>query len=376
MQNFSVRMKSIKEKRKGGIRVPRTVVAMSGGVDSSATAALLLEQGHVCAGVHLKVYQGDETVPPRSKSCCSLSDAEDARAAAHRLGVPFYVFNMTALFAATVISPFVQGYLRGETPNPCIECNRSVKFGALLQKARTLEYDNIATGHYARREAQNGRFLLRKGLDHSKDQSYVLYMLTQDQLAHTLFPLGGFTKEQARALAVEAKLLNAHKRDSQDICFIPDGDCGAFLERTLGKPLSPGDFVTPDGTILGRHRGVARYTLGQRKGLGLALPAPGYVCGIDPARNTVTVGEEALLFRRDFIVRSLNFFPFDKLDGPLRCKAKVRYQQTEQWAVAEQTDKDELRVAFDVPQRAITPGQATVLYEGDYVIGGGTIVSS
>ena len=358
-------------------RAHRTIVAMSGGVDSTVAAALLLEQGHDCAGVHLKLFGAGENRAEgdcrAAGTCCSLSDAEDARSAASRLGLPFYVLNFKERFEGTVMRLFAEGYLRGETPNPCVDCNRYIKFGALLARAVTLGYDSIATGHYVRREFANGRWLLRKGADESKDQSYVLYMLTQEQLARTLFPLGEYTKERVREIAAERGFLNAGKRDSQDICFVPDGDYGAFLERYTGQPLRPGDFVSPEGRVLGTHRGTPCYTLGQRKGLGLALPRPGYVTAIDPAANTVTVGEEALLLRREFTAHEINLIACDSLESPLRCRVKVRYRQGAQWATAEQVDADTLRVVFDEPQRAITPGQAAVLYDGAYVVGGGTI---
>lgn len=355
--------------------MPRTLIAMSGGVDSSVAAALLHAQGHDCAGVHLKLFAGADDAPPREKSCCSLSDAEDARATAHRLGLPFYVFNFTRQFEETVMRRFAEGYQRGETPNPCIDCNRFIKFRALLEKARALEYDSIATGHYVRREFDEaaGRWLLRKGRDLGKDQSYVLYMLSQDQLAHTFFPLGELEKSAVRAIAEAHGLLNARKRDSQDICFVPDGNHGNFLAQYTGKPLQPGDFITPEGKVLGQHRGTPCYTLGQRKGLGLALPAPGYVCAIDPASARVTIGNEALLFSKTFYAHELNLIARDTLPGPLRCKAKIRYRQPEQWATAEQLSPHRLRITFDTPQRAITPGQAVVLYDDEYVIGGGTI---
>ena len=353
----------------------RILIAMSGGVDSTVAASLLLEQGHACAGAHLKLFEGKQA-DPRSKTCCSQEDAEDARAAAHRLGIPFYVFNMKERFGREVMARFAESYLRGETPNPCIDCNRYIKFAALLEKAGQLEYDGVATGHYARREFSCGRWLLRKGMDASKDQSYVLYMLTQSQLERVYFPLGGMTKAQAREYAQAGGFLNAQKRESQDICFVPGGDYGAFLEQYTGRPLRPGDFVDPEGRVLGRHRGTPCYTLGQRKGLGLALPRPGYVCGIDPARGTVTVGEEELLFGKTLHARDINLIVRDALPAPLRCKAKIRYRQTEQRATAEQVDRDTLRVSFDEPQRAIIPGQAVVLYDGDYVIGGGTIFNA
>ncbi|MDR3312909.1 MAG: tRNA 2-thiouridine(34) synthase MnmA [Oscillospiraceae bacterium] len=354
----------------------RIMIAMSGGVDSAAAAVLLLEQGCTCAGVNLRLFAGeaDETAPPRERSCCSLSDVEDARCAAQHLGMPFYVFNFAQLFAQSVIRRFAEGYACGETPNPCIDCNRFIKFDALLQRAALLGYDAVATGHYARCEAApGGRWLLRKGVDANKDQSYVLAFLTQAQLARVRFPLGELTKPQVRAIAAQKGLLNAEKRESQDICFVPDGDYGAFLARRSGQPLRPGDFVDPDGRPLGKHRGTACYTLGQRKGLGLALKSPGYVCAIRPAENTVVVGAEDLLFTRNLDARELNLIACDHLPQPLRCKAKVRYRQEEQWATAEQTGETTLHLRFDAPQRAITPGQTVALYDGDCVVGAGVI---
>ncbi len=358
----------------------RILVAMSGGVDSAAAAALLLEQGCACAGVNLRLFAGeeDETAPPRERSCCSLSDVEDARSAAQRLGMPFYVFNFTQEFEVDVMRRFAEGYARGETPNPCVDCNRFIKFDALIARAALLGYDAVATGHYARREAApGGRWLLRKGVDAAKDQSYVLAFLTQAQLARVRFPLGELSKPQVRAIASAKGLLNAEKRESQDICFVPDGDYGAFLERYTGQPLCPGNFIDPQGKCLGRHRGTVCYTLGQRKGLGLALERPGYVCAILPAENSVVVGDEDLLYTRDLCAREWNWIAFDRLDAPLRCKAKVRYRQTEQRATAEQTGDNTLRLRFDEPQRAITPGQTVALYDegGEYVLGAGIIDS-
>ena len=333
---------------------------MSGGVDSSVAASLLLERGFQCAAAHLALFDG-------------AGEAESARAAAARLGIPLHVFDMSQLFEREVIARFTQSYLRGETPNPCVICNRHIKFGALLDKAAELGCNALATGHYARLESLNNRWLLRKAADPTKDQSYVLYTLTQSQLARIYFPLGGMTKAQVREYARLKNFPNAQKSESQDICFIPDGDYVAFLERYTGQPLCPGDFIDPQGRVLGKHRGTPCYTLGQRKGLGLALPQPGYVCGIDPSANTVTVGEEALLFGKTLRARGINLIACDALTQPLRCKAKIRYRQTEQWATAEQPDADTLLLTFDEPQRAITPGQAVVLYDGDYVVGGGTI---
>ena len=339
----------------------RILIALSGGVDSTAAASLLLEQGHACAGAHLWLFDG-------------AREAGDAEAAAERLGLPFHVFDMRERFGREVIARFAESYLRGETPNPCVFCNRSIKFAALLERAERLGYDAIATGHYARTGFLNGRWLLKKAVDASKDQSYVLYMLTQSQLAYVKLPLGEMTKAQVRAYAEEMGFINARKKESQDICFVPDGDYGAFLEGYIGQALHPGDFVDTAGRVLGKHRGMPRYTLGQRKGLGLALPQPGYVCGIDPIKNTVTVGDESQLFGKTLYAGDINLVPCDMLPQPLRCKAKIRYRQAEQWATAEQIGGDTLRITFDEPQRAITPGQAAVLYDGEYVIGGGTIL--
>ena len=332
-------------------------------MDSTAAASLLLDRGFQCAGAHLSLFDG-------------AGEAEAARLAAQQLGIPLHVFDMSGQFKREVVSRFVDSYLHGKTPNPCVDCNRHIKFGALLEKAAELGYGAIATGHYARLEQSNGRWMLRKALDESKDQSYVLYTLTQSQLARIRFPLGGMTKTRVREHALSKGFPNANKSESQDICFVPDGDYAAFLERYTGQKLCPGNFIDPEGRVLGRHRGTPRYTLGQRKGLGLALPRPGYVCGIDPVSNTVTVGEEALLFGTTLYAHDINLVACDTLDKPLRCKAKIRYRQTEQWATAEQIDAGALRVIFDEPQRAITPGQAVVLYDGEYVVGGGTIFNA
>ena len=340
----------------------KTLVAMSGGVDSSAAAALLLEQGHACGGVTLKLLADGDPAAPQA-----------AQAVAERLGIPFHIFEFSEAFGRAVLRPFAESYLRGETPNPCVDCNKHIKFPAVLARAQALNYDSIATGHYVRREFAGGRFLLRRAVDHNKDQSYFLYALTQAQLARTQFPLGGMTKTQVRALAEAHGFVNAKQRDSQDICFIPGGDYGAFLERYLGYALPPGDFVDISGNVLGTHRGTPRYTLGQRKGLGLALPQPGYVVEICSEKNMVVVGEEAALFSREVLAKNVNFIAMESLQQPVRCLAKIRYRQKEQPATAEQIDADTIRVVFDEPQRAITPGQAVVLYDGEYVIGGGTI---
>lgn len=349
------------------------LVGMSGGVDSSVSAYLLRSAGCRCIGGTLRLYDGHAT--EEESTCCSLDDVEDARAVSHRLGIPYYVFNFTDQFRELVMDKFVRCYECGLTPNPCIDCNRYLKFGLLLQRAQVLGCDAVATGHYARirRDSQSGRWLLYKAADKNKDQSYVLASLTQEQLAHTRFPLGELTKAQVRAIAEEQGFVNAHKQDSQDICFVPDGDYVAFMKRHTGRDYAPGDFLDLQGQVVGRHSGAVAYTLGQRKGLGLAMGAPVYVCGKDMANNTVTVGPNEALFHRGLRAEDWNFFPFPTLTAPMRVYAKTRYRQTEQPATVYPEENGRARVEFDQPQRAITPGQAVVLYDGEMVIGGGTI---
>ena len=351
----------------------RVLVAMSGGVDSSVAAWLLQQQGYECLGVTMKLYQ-NETMGRGGHTCCALEDVEDARSVARKLGIPHYTFNFCEVFDQKVMRRFADSYERGDTPNPCIDCNRYLKFGYLFHRAQALGIDYIATGHYANitQDPAAGRWALRKAVDLERDQSYVLASMTQEQLSKTLFPLGGLHKAEVRKIAEEQGFCNARKHDSQDICFVPDGDYGAFLERYTGKHYPPGNILDQDGHVLGRHRGAVRYTLGQRKGLGISSPEPLYVCGKSMEENTVTVGPEAALYRRELLAEEWVWGAVPALTGPARVTAKVRYRQTERAATAEPVG-GAVRLLFDEPQRAITTGQAVVLYRGDTVLGGGTI---
>ena len=346
----------------------KVLIGMSGGVDSSAAACLLQQQGYACVGCTMTLYCTPGTPV----------NTEDARAVAQKLGIPFHVLDQQEAFHRCVIGDFIESYESGRTPNPCIQCNRHLKFGAMLEQALTMGCSHIATGHYARiqQDALTGRYLLRKAADPAKDQTYFLYTLTQHQLSHTLFPLGELTKEQARQIAEEACLLNARKRDSQDICFVPDGDYVSFMKAYTGKTYPAGNYIGLDGSVLGRHQGAVCYTLGQRKGLGIALGAPAYVCGKNMVDNTVTLGPNEALFAKGLRARDWNWIPFPDLTEPMAVTAKIRHSQKEVPATVYPEENGFARVVFADPQRAVTPGQAVVLYQGDFVVGGGTITES
>lgn len=355
---------------------PQAMIAMSGGVDSSVAAYLMQQAGYACMGATMRLYENEDAGLAQGSTCCALDDVEDARRVAYTLGMPHYVFNYKDAFREQVMARFAAAYQRGATPNPCLDCNRYLKFGLLESRARALGRDVLATGHYARIEQlPDGRWTLKKAADPEKDQSYVLAWLTQEQLAHTRFPLGGLRKSEARAIAEAHGFCNAHKHDSQDICFVQNGSYADFIEQYTGKTYPPGDFVDTDGNVLGQHRGVIRYTIGQRKGLGLALPAPLYVKSVDIEKNTVTLSPESELFKKELTASGINLISVAEIKEPMHIKAKVRYRQPEQWATVTQTGPDSLKVVFDEPQRAITCGQSVVLYDGDRVLGGGTIDS-
>lgn len=351
----------------------KALIAMSGGVDSSVAAYLMKEAGYDCIGVTMKLYDNEDIGMEREKTCCSLSDIEDARSVCVRLGIPYYVFNFKDDFKEKVIDNFISCYQNGMTPNPCIECNRHLKFEHLYKRAQVLHCDVIVTGHYARITKDEAGYHLLKGVDPAKDQSYVLYSLTQDQLAHTCFPLGDYTKDQIRHIAEEQGFFNAHKHDSQDICFIPDGDYLSFIEKTTGRKSEPGDFVNQDGEVVGRHKGYCGYTIGQRRGLGIAAPKPYYVTEICPAENKVILGSNEDLFKCDLTAGDFNWI--EELGEDEVIRARIRYHQTEKEATARRKEDGMVAIHFLEPQRAITKGQAVVLYRGDAVVGGGTILS-
>lgn len=354
----------------------KAVIGMSGGVDSSVAAFLTQQEGFDCIGVTLRLYDDmdDEIV----NSCCTLESVEDARSVARRLNIPHHTFNFKDTFRQKVIDNFVQCYECGMTPNPCIQCNRHLKFDAMLRKALELDCDYVVSGHYAqiKQDPDTGRYLLYKAADAAKDQTYFLACLDQYQLSHIQFPLGGLTKTEVRQIAEENGFINARKRDSQDICFVPDGDYVAFMERYTGKHYPEGDYLDLKGNVVGRHKGAVCYTKGQRKGLGIALGAPVYVCAKDMEKNTVTVGPNEALFSKALRAKDWNWYPFPALTEPMAVTVKTRHSQSEQPGTVYPEEGGFARVEFDAPQRAVTPGQAVVLYQGDMVVGGGTITEA
>ena len=353
----------------------KVLVAMSGGVDSSVCAWILKQQGYDCIGATMQLYDNDTVGSDRSNTCCSLEDTEDARSVAYRIGIPYYVFNYKEAFQKEVIDRFVKTYECGDTPNLCIDCNRFMKFDHLWQRAQELGCDYIATGHYAQidRRGSDGRYLLKKGPDPAKDQSYVLYSLTQEQLAHTLFPLGSLTKDKVRRIAEEQGFINAKKRDSQDICFVPDGDYASFIRTHTGKEYPEGDFVDVEGNVLGRHKGIIHYTIGQRRGLGIPAEKRLYVLSKDLKNNTITLGRSEDQLCTGFYVKDLNLISSERLSEPLHTTVSIRYHQKPRPALLTQLSDDLAFVKLFEPQRGIAAGQAAVFYEGGYCFGGGTI---
>ena len=349
----------------------KALIAMSGGVDSSVAAYLTKQAGYDCIGVTMRLFGGDSA---QESKCCSLDDVLDAKSVARRLGIPHHTFNFKSDFRKKVIEPFIAAYENGATPNPCIECNRSLKFSALFERAKALGCDYIVTGHYARITRDGEKYSLCRAKDSGKDQSYVLYSLTQEQLAHTLFPLGELSKEETRAIAEREGFINADKPDSQDICFIPDGDYAAFIRSHTSREYPEGDFVDADGNVLGKHKGIINYTVGQRKGLGIALGAPAYVKEIDVKNNRIVLCGNGELFGDELYAAGFNWVSGQTPEGEISCTASVRYRGAVRQAVAAATGDGTVHIKFLKPQRAITKGQAVVLYSGDTVLGGGTIV--
>ena len=343
----------------------KILVGMSGGVDSSVCASVLAEKGYSVSGVTLALLGED---------LASSQNIKDAKAVCDRLSIEHYAIDLSEDFKKFVIDYFVNEYIEGKTPNPCIACNKNIKFGKMLKIAKEKGFSKIATGHYARVEYQNGRYLLKKAKDISKDQSYVLYCLSQEQLSSVEFPLGEYTKPQVREIAQNNGFVNANKKDSQDICFVPDGDYASFIEKTANFVSSTGDYINRQGEKIGEHKGVIHYTIGQRKGLGVAFGHPVFVISKNAETNRVVLGEQEELFYKSVLVKDVNFIPFDELKGSLNVTAKLRYNQIPQPAVIKKTEDGNVLITFNEPQRAPSPGQAAVFYDGDIVVGGGIIV--
>jgi tRNA-specific 2-thiouridylase len=354
---------------------PKVVVGMSGGVDSSVAAYLLKEQGYEVIGMTMQIWQKD-TEEDKDGGCCGLSAVDDARRVCQKLDIPHYVINFRDDFKKHVIDYFLEEYQNARTPNPCIACNRYVKWESMLTKALQIGADYIATGHYARivKDENNGRYMLKESKTAAKDQTYALYNLTQNQLAHTLMPLGDYTKDEIRAIAKQIGLAVATKPDSQEICFVPDDDYAKYIEEETGKAPVKGAFINKKGKVIGQHKGIIHYTIGQRKGLGLSLGKPVFVTQISAKDNTVMIGDNEELFTTTVYANTLNFMAFEKLEGELVCSAKVRYSHQAQPCTIKMIDQETILCEFQDKQRAITPGQALVFYDKDIVIGGGTIL--
>ena len=355
----------------------RYLVAMSGGVDSSVAALIVKNSGVQPIGITMRLYDNDRAGMCDTKTCCSMKDTDDARAVAAKLDFPYYVVNFMEGFKEKVIDKFVKTYIDGATPNPCIDCNRYMKFGALLERARQYECEKIVTGHYARvvYDETLGEWCLMKALDQSKDQTYVLYFLNQEQLSYLYLPLGEMTKAEARELAGSDGLINADKPDSQDICFVPDGDYARVIEEVLERSIGEGDFVNSAGEVLGKHKGYYHYTIGQRRGLGISAPEPLYVTDIIPASNTVVLGSNEDLFTREVEASEWSFInSADAAKDEMRVSAKIRYRAKETSGVLYRTDEDRVKMIFDEPVRAVTKGQSLVAYDGERVVGGGVII--
>lgn len=358
----------------------RVMIGMSGGVDSSVAAYLLKKQGYEVIGVTMKLWQDDEEYDliENDGGCCSLAAVEDARAVADKIGIPFYVLNFKDVFKEKVIDYFIDEYLQGRTPNPCIACNKHIKFDDLYRRAMALGCDYVATGHYAKieKDEETGRYYLVKSVTDKKDQTYALYNLTQEQLEHTLLPIGDYEKDRVREIAKEMGMDVYNKPDSQEICFVKDNDYANYVKRHSKKRIKEGNFVDTKGNILGRHKGIIYYTIGQRKGLGIAFGKPMFVLDIDPKTNTVILGSNDDLFSNELIAKDVNLITVDEITEPIRVEAKIRYSAKPAPATVYNNGKDSIRIVFDEPQRAITKGQSVVMYQGDKVVGGGIIDKS
>lgn len=351
----------------------KVLVGMSGGVDSSVAAYLLKEQGYEVIGVTMQIWQDDEEFIEKEGGCCSLSAVADARRVANKIGIPFYVMNFKDAFKRNVIDYFVDEYMEGRTPNPCIACNKFIKFSSFLDKAMAMGIDYVATGHYAIIEKQKDRYMIRKSEDDKKDQTYALYNLTQFQLERTLMPCGQYEKSQIREIAKDIGLRVHNKKDSEEICFIPDNDHGRYIKNRFPNKVREGNFVDREGNILGIHKGIVYYTIGQRKGLGIAFGKPMYVVDINPFKNEVVLGSLEDLLNTELIAKDINYIPFDTLKEPMEVEAKIRYSQIPSKAIITPIDDDRVRVNFHEKQRAITKGQSVVFYKDDLLIGGGII---